>query len=327
VNSAATSAPIVRADRLTKYYPVASALPWKQPSTFIRAVDGISFEIAPHRTLSIVGETGCGKTTTAKLVLRLEQPTSGRLTFLDHDLQELDRESMRHYRRSVQAVFQNPFSSLNPRMRILEIVGEPRTINDGRSGSALLEEVEQLLIAVGLSPSSARAFPHELSGGMRQRVALARALSLRPSLIVLDEPVSALDVSIRAQIINLLKEIQEGFGIAYLLIAHDLATTRYLSHCTAVMYLGEIVETGETDEIFATPLHPYTKALISAAAPARRWEGHRETTLSGEVPSATAPPSACRFRTRCPLAFDRCSVETPLLREIAPGHHAACHLY
>ena len=217
---------LLRAENLEKHFPVAGRLPWVPPKDFIRAVDGVSFEIAPRETLSIVGESGCGKTTTVRLILRLEVPTGGRITFFDKDVYGLNPQELAAYRKAVQAVFQNPFSSLNPRMRIHEIIGEPRIINDNIGRKQLRDEVEQLLIAVGLTSANASAFPHELSGGMRQRVALARALSVRPSLILLDEPVSALDVSIRAQIMNLLKDVQEQFGVAYLLIAHDLEIGR-----------------------------------------------------------------------------------------------------
>jgi oligopeptide/dipeptide ABC transporter ATP-binding protein len=302
-------------------------LPWSRPTTFVRAVDGLSFDVLPGKTLSIVGESGCGKTTTAKLVLRLEDPTKGQVLFQGRDTATLNPEEQAHYRRSVQAVFQNPFSSLNPRMRVIDLIGEPRVIQGKVKREELKEDVERRLAAVSLNPGIINSFPHELSGGMRQRVAIARALILQPLLIILDEPVSALDVSVRAQIMNLFKEIQDQFGIAYLLIAHDLATTRYLSHQILVMYLGQMVEIAESNELFSRPLHPYTQALISASAPVRRWEHQEEKILKADLPSPIAPPSGCRFHTRCPLAFDRCSTEVPLLQEISPGHRVACHLY
>lgn len=319
--------PLLSVQNVTKHYPVTSTLPWSPPKAFVRAVDGLSFEVLPRKTFSIVGESGCGKTTTAKLVLRLENPTSGRVLFQGRDIADLDRQQEAHYRRSVQAVFQNPFSSLNPRMRVIDLVAEPRVIRGTIGRDELRREVEHQLDAVGLDPAIINSFPHELSGGMRQRVAIARALILEPLMIVLDEPVSALDVSVRAQIMNLFKAIQDRSGISYLLIAHDLATTRYLSHQVLVMYLGQMVETAESNELFSTPLHPYTHALIAASAPSRRWENPEEYILESDLPSPIAPPSGCRFHTRCPRAFERCPSKVPELREISPGHHVACHLY
>ena len=318
---------LLRAENLEKYYPVAGALPWGKPKAFVHAVDGVSFDVRLGESFSIVGETGCGKTTLGKLVLRLETPTRGQVTFKGDDIHQLDRQKLSVYRTAAQAVFQNPFSSLNPRMRVLELVGEPRIVNGKVARQELRDEVEGLLSAVGLDPATVHCFPHELSGGMRQRVAIARALILRPLLIVLDEPVSALDVSIRAQIINLLKDVQEQFGVAYLLIAHDLATTRYLSHRMMVMYLGQIVETAGSEELLSRPLHPYTRALISAGTPRRRWEPREEIILKREVPSSIRPPSGCRFHTRCPLVFDRCRTEAPQLKPATSEHQVACHLY
>jgi oligopeptide transport system ATP-binding protein len=327
VNLSPAEQPILSVQKVTKHYPVASNLPWLPPTSFVRAVDGLSFEVLPGKTFSIVGESGCGKTTTAKLVLNLENPTTGRVLFQNRDTAELNRVEQAHYRRNVQAVFQNPFSSLNPRMRVLDLISEPRVIQGQVDREELKEEVERQLDSVALDPSIINSFPHELSGGMRQRVAIARALILQPLLIVLDEPVSALDVSVRAQIMNLFKAIQERLGISYLLIAHDLATTRYLSHQILVMYLGQMVETSDSNELFSQPLHPYTQALISASAPSRRWENRPDNILQGDLPSPIAPPPGCRFHTRCPRAFDRCRVDVPELREISPGHHVACHLY
>jgi len=310
-----------------KHYAIGAQLPWAKPTSFVRAVDGLSFDILPRKTLSVVGESGCGKTTTAKMVLRLEEPTDGHILFQGRDLAKLTRDEQASFRRNVQAVFQNPFSSLNPRMRVIDLIGEPRLVQEAVDRKKLREDVEKLLVAVGLNVAVINAYPHELSGGMRQRVAIARALILDPTLIVLDEPVSALDVSVRAQIMNLFKEIQDRLGIAYLLIAHDLATTRYLSHQVLVMYLGQMVETAESNELFSKPLHPYTQALISASAPVRRWEHQDETVLKGDLPSPIAPPPGCRFHTRCPLAFDRCRSEIPKMSEVSPGHRVACHLH
>jgi oligopeptide/dipeptide ABC transporter ATP-binding protein len=313
--------------QLVKHFPVRRGLPWARPDAYVRAVDGISFDVRPHETVSLVGESGCGKTTTARLILRLEKPTSGQICFEDRDINVVRGSDLRRYRTSVQAVFQDPGSSMNPRMRAKDIVSEPLLINQGMPGRQRETRAAELLETVGLDRSLRNDYPHEFSGGMRQRLAVARALSLSPSLIVLDEPVSALDVSIRAQIMNLLKDLQERLGVAYLLVAHDLATVRYLSHRLVVMYLGEIVEAGPSEAVFTKPLHPYTQALISAALPARPGERSTGVILSGDLPSPTNPPPGCRFHTRCPMAFERCREEKPVLRELAPGHKVSCHLY
>ena len=312
---------------LKKHYPVRGALPFSSVKAFVRAVDGISFFIPPGETFSLVGESGCGKTTTAKMTLLLEIPTEGTIYFRDNDINKLKGPGLRQYRASTQAVFQDPWSSLHPRMRVNSIVAEPMVVNLKLPKREVAERVKELLNSVGLDPSQSTNFPHEFSGGQRQRIAVARSLALNPQLIVLDEPVSALDVSIRAQIMNLLKDLQSEFGMSYLLIAHDLATVRYLSHRVGVMYLGQIVEEASSEELFTNPLHPYTKALISASLPVRFEEQTESIILQGEVPSPTNPPPGCRFHTRCPFAFDRCSVEIPEVRELAPGHMAACHLY
>jgi len=326
VSVVAAGEALVRLEQVRKHFPVPGLLPWSSPRGQVRAVDGVSLAIRPHETLSVVGESGCGKTTMARLVLRLEEPTAGRILFQGEDLRALRGPMLRRYRASIQAVFQDPWSSLNPRMRAAIIIAEPIVLNQRPGRRELAERVEELLLAVGLEPSAATSFPHEFSGGMRQRLAVARALALRPSLIVLDEPVSALDVSIRAQIMNLLRDLQAQFGMAYLLIAHDLATVRYLSDHVAVMYLGQVVERGPAEEIFTKALHPYTRALLSAALPPRPGE-REETLLQGEPPSPISPPAGCRFHPRCPLAFDRCRQEPPPLTEQAPGHLVACHLY
>jgi oligopeptide/dipeptide ABC transporter ATP-binding protein len=277
--------------------------------------------------MSLVGESGCGKTTTAKLILLLEPHTSGSIIFRNQEISSLRGQALRNYRASVQAVFQDPWSSLNPRLRGRAIIGEPLVVNQRLGGAQLRERIDELLTSVGLNRAVANYFPHELSGGMRQRLAIARALALNPSLVVLDEPVSALDVSIRAQIMNLLKDLQDRFGMSYLLIAHNLATVRYLSHRMAVMYVGRLVEYGDSEDVFSNPLHPYTQALISAAAANRPGRAGAEIILGGDVPSPANPPSGCRFHPRCPAAFARCSQEEPQLRELAPGHKVACHLY
>ena len=292
----------------------------------VRAVDGISFTIEPGRTLGVVGESGCGKTTTAKLVLGLEDPTGGAIRFEGRDLQGLDAAGRRHYRKSVQAVFQDPYASLNPRMRVDAIIAEPLVTNESLSAAAARSRVLHLLDLVGLPPRAADLFPHEFSGGQRQRIAIARALALSPKLIVLDEPVSALDVSIRAQILNLLRDLQAELGLSYLFIAHDLAAVAHVSHTIVVMYLGKIVERGDARTLARAPKHPYTEALFSAALPSHPDERREEIILAGEVPSPLNPPAGCRFHPRCPHAMPRCGEEEPLLADVE-DRLVACHLY
>jgi oligopeptide transport system ATP-binding protein len=292
----------------------------------VRAVDDISFAIEAGKTLGVVGESGCGKTTTAKLILGLEDPTSGSILFEGRDLQGLDAAGRRHYRKWVQAVFQDPFASLSPRMRIADIIAEPLITNEDVSAGEARKRVLDLLDLVSLPARSADLFPHEFSGGQRQRIAIARALALSPKLIVLDEPVSALDVSIRAQILNLLRDLQEELGLSYLFIAHDLAAVAHMSHTIGVMYLGKIVELGEGRTLARTPKHPYTEALFSAALPSHPDERRDEIILPGEVPSPLNPPSGCRFHPRCPHAMPQCSEQEPALREVA-DRLVACHLY
>jgi oligopeptide/dipeptide ABC transporter ATP-binding protein len=292
----------------------------------VRAVDGISFAIEAGQTLGVVGESGCGKTTTAKLVLGLEEPTAGTIRFEGRDLQGLDTAGRRHYRKSVQAVFQDPYASLNPRMRIDAIIAEPLVTNEALSAAAVRGRVLQLLDLVGLPARAANLFPHEFSGGQRQRIAIARALALSPKLVVLDEPVSALDVSIRAQILNLLRDLQAELGLSYLFIAHDLAAVAHMSHTIVVMYLGQIVESGDARTLARAPKHPYTEALFSAALPSHPDERREEIILSGEVPSPLNPPPGCRFHPRCPHAMARCEEEEPRLMDVE-GRLVACHLY
>ena len=292
----------------------------------VRAVDDISFAIEGGKTLGVVGESGCGKTTTAKLVLGLEDPTGGSVRFEGRDLQGLDAAGRRHYRKSVQAVFQDPFASLSPRMRISDIIAEPLVSNVDASTHEVRKRVLQLLDLVGLPQRSADLFPHEFSGGQRQRIAIARALALSPKLVVLDEPVSALDVSIRAQILNLLRDLQEELGLSYLFIAHDLAAVAHMSHTIAVMYLGKIVEMGDARTLALTPKHPYTQALFSAALPSHPDERREEIILPGEVPSPLNPPFGCRFHPRCPHAVPLCGQQEPSLAPVE-GRLVACHLY
>jgi oligopeptide/dipeptide ABC transporter ATP-binding protein len=317
--------PVMEAAGLSKHFVARRGILGGDRGT-VRAVDDISFAIEPGKTLGVVGESGCGKTTTAKLVLGLEAPTGGTMRFDGHDLASLDKAGRRQYRRSVQAVFQDPFASLNPRMRISAIIAEPLTTNETITPADVRQRVLDLLDLVGLPQRSADLFPHEFSGGQRQRIAIARALSLSPKLIVLDEPVSALDVSIRAQILNLLSDLQDRLGVSYFFIAHDLAAVAHMSHTIAVMYLGRIVEFGDAREVANNPQHPYTRALFAASLPAHPDERRDDVVLTGEVPSPLHPPSGCRFHPRCPAAMSRCARDEPVLAEVS-GRQVACHLY
>jgi oligopeptide/dipeptide ABC transporter ATP-binding protein len=316
---------LLEARHLTKYFPLRRGLFGTDPGA-VRAVDGVSFTIEAGRTLGVVGESGCGKSTTAKLVLKLEEPTAGDILFEGRGLTTLDADGIRQYRRSVQAVFQDPFASLNPRMRVDAIIAEPLVTNEKIDKAQVRQRVARLLDLVGLPARSADLFPHEFSGGQRQRIAIARALALSPKLVVLDEPVSALDVSIRAQILNLLVDLQRDLGLAYLFIAHDLAAVAHMSHTIAVMYLGQLVEYGPAKTVATDPKHPYTQALFSAALPSHPDESRDEIILTGEVPSPVNPPSGCRFHPRCPHVLPRCAPEVPKLRGTF-GREVACHLY
>jgi oligopeptide transport system ATP-binding protein len=312
---------------LVKHYPVTRGI-LQRTVGWVRAVDGVSFKIERGQTLSLVGESGAGKTTIAKAILLLEKLTSGSIFFNGKDLYKLSPSQIKsEYRPNVQSVQQNPWSSMNPRMRVRDVVGEPLVVNSKLSKKERIKKVAELLASVGIGPEGMSKYPHEFSGGQRQRIAVARSLALNPSLMVLDEPVSALDVSIRAQIMNLLKDLQTEFNLSYLVIAHNLATVRYMSHTVAIMYLGQLVEFGETEKLFEQPLHPYTRALISASQltlPEDAGTITKQIILTGEMPSPMNPPPGCRFHTRCSEAREICSKEVPVMRQIGT-QQVMCH--
>jgi oligopeptide/dipeptide ABC transporter ATP-binding protein len=317
--------PLIEVRGVRKHFPLASDRIFSRAVGAVRAVDNVSFAIQPGESVGLVGESGCGKSTIAKLILGLEVPSAGTVLFKGHDIQRLDRTGRVNYRRSVAAVFQDPWSSLNPWMRIADIVAEPLQINTKAARSEIDRRVAELLEDVGLTVRQARQYPHELSGGQRQRVSIARALALRPELVVLDEPVSALDVSIRAQVMNLLRDLQERYTLSYLLIAHHLATVKFLCHSLAVVYLGRIVEQGDTKRVMMAARHPYTRALITAALPAERRSLQQGLVISGEVPSPVNPPSGCHFHPRCPYVMDRCRTDVPEL--LGSDDRVRCFLY
>jgi oligopeptide/dipeptide ABC transporter ATP-binding protein len=319
--------PLLEVTDLKKHFPIHKGL-FSRVSGHVYAVDGVSFSIARGETLGLVGESGCGKSTVGRTLLRLMEPTGGTIKVGGQDITQLSHHELLPYRRRLQMIYQDPYASLNPRMSAGEIVGEPMVVHEIGDPKEHKERVATLFERVGLRPEAVNSYPHEFSGGQRQRIGIARALALNPELIVGDEPVSALDVSIQAQIINLLMDLQDEFQLSYLFVAHDLAVVEHISHRVAVMYLGRIVEMTDKRTLFETPLHPYSEALLSAVPiPKSSARGRKRVILTGDVPSPINPPPGCHFHTRCPYAMPRCRVEAPPLREVTQGHLAACHLH
>ncbi len=325
VATPATEVPVLEVKDLKKHFPVKKGL-LRRTVGHVYAVDGVTFTIGQGETLGLVGESGCGKTTAGRAILRLIEPSAGSVKVEGREITQLSKAEMRPYRRQMQIVFQDPFSSLNPRMTAGDIVGEPLLVHGVASRRERGEKVAALFARVGLRPAQMANYPHQFSGGQRQRIGIARALALGPRLIVGDEPVSALDVSIQAQVINLLQDLQRERRLSYLFISHNLAVVEHISHRIAVMYLGRIVEYADTRSIFTRPQHPYTEALMAAVPVPDPTVKRQKRVVQGDVPSPVNPPAGCHFHTRCPYAVARCKSETPLLREIAPGHHVSCHL-
>ena len=322
--------PLLRVDSLKVHFPVMRGVLWQKQVGTVHAVDGVSFTLAHGETLGLVGESGCGKSTTGLAVLRMQDSTTGRIEFEGQDITHHDKAQMRPLRQRLQMVYQDPYGSLNPRMKVNGIIGEPLVVHGMAPDKATYDaRITELMRTVGLLPDMADRYPHEFSGGQRQRIGIARALALEPSLIICDEPVSALDVSIQAQVVNVLQELQERLGLAYLFIAHDLSVVRHLCHRVAVMYLGRIVEIADRNALYQEPLHPYTQALMSAVPVADPLveRARKRIMVQGEVPSALNPPSGCRFHTRCPMSMDRCKTADPPLTDLGQGRSVACHLH
>jgi oligopeptide/dipeptide ABC transporter ATP-binding protein len=319
------SEPLLAIEDLRTYFPIHEGFLRRQTGA-VRAVDGITLQVFPGETLGVVGESGCGKSTMGRSILRLVEPTSGSITFAGEDILTLSSSRMRAMRREMQVVFQDPYASLNPRYTVSQILSEPMEVHNLYTSSQRKQRVNALLQRVGLDPSYGRRFPHEFSGGQRQRIGIARALTLNPKLMILDEPVAALDVSVQSQVINLLEDVQADFNLTYIFIAHDLSVVKHISDRVLVMYLGRMAELTSSDELFANPLHPYTKALLSAVPiPNPRMKRER-IILQGDIPNPSNPPSGCVFHTRCPLVTSVCKTDVPEWREIKPGHFTACHL-
>lgn len=317
---------LLKVESLKKYFPIYSGL-FARVNSHVKAVDNVSFEVYEGETLGIVGESGCGKSTTGRVLMRLTEPTDGNVTFNDVNLTSLSSEEMRKIRRDIQMVFQDPYASLNPRHTIEKILEEPLIVHGIGNKQERKKKVLEYLKIVGLSEYHAKRYPHQFSGGQRQRVGIARALMTNPKLIIADEPVSALDVSIQAQVLNLMKKLQEDLKLTYIFIAHDLGVVRHISDRVAVMYLGRIVELAESESLYDKPLHPYTQALLSAVPiPDPKYKGD-QVLLKGDIPSPSNPPTGCTFHTRCPFATEECKQKVPVLQEIKPGHSVACHLY
>ncbi|RDU35240.1 peptide ABC transporter substrate-binding protein [Neobacillus piezotolerans] len=318
---------ILKVENIKKHFPISNPLPFKKSTQSVKAVDGVSFDVYPGETLGIVGESGCGKSTMARLINQLIRPTDGKVLFKGQDLANLAEKDLRDSRKSIQMVFQNPYASLDPRKTIRQLLSEPLEIHRVGDRKSRNERVMELLEVVGLSSYHADRYPHEFSGGQRQRINIARALALNPDVIICDEPVSALDVSVQAQVINLLKDLQEEFGLTYIFISHDLNVVRYMCDRIAVMYLGKIVEIGTYKEIYENPLHPYTKALLSAVPTESPYEKKERIILKGDVPSPVNPPPGCHFHKRCPFAMEICKTAVPELEQQDARQQVACHLY
>jgi oligopeptide transport system ATP-binding protein len=320
-----STAPLLQVKNLVKHFPIKGGL-LQRTVDRVHAVDGVSFDLQPGETLGVVGESGCGKSTTGRCILRLIEPTSGEVTFEGRSVTAAGKDELRALARDMQIIFQDPYASLNPRMTVGAIVGEGLVIHGlAKNASEIEQRVAELLATVGLSPDHMRRYPHEFSGGQRQRIGIARALAVNPKLVVCDEAVSALDVSIQAQVINLLEDLREQFNLSYIFIAHDLSVVEHISHRVAVMYLGRIVEVAPSRELYTTPRHPYTEALLSAVPIPDPTVARKRIVLEGDVPSPINPPSGCHFHPRCPRAQARCSTEAPLLRDMAANHQVACH--